>query len=815
MSDSKNYKDKGGRVPDRMSRQVPEQLVPVVPMIPLRDVVIMPSCNHELYVGRAPSVAALERSLASNTHELIFITQRDEFKDNPAKADLYDWGCLARIESFSRTDDFIRVEVLGLERIAVRWIEQDPASGMQQCAYEVHPTAGEPAPKAARRLIAKLAAKLPDDEAKLLGMIEQAGVAADMVAAHLRMPIKDQQSFLEIIEVPERIGFLERHFARESEIQGIEKRMRREVEKQTRQHRQDYLEDRASSIERQLGESGAGDESEELRRKVRAAGMSEEAADKCLQEIGRLATTSPLSPESSVIRSYLDVLLGLPWQERSKLQTDLVHARKILDDDHCGLAKAKERIIEHLAVQQLPQSSKSGTVMCFIGPPGVGKTSLGRSIARATGRRFVRLSLGGIHDEATIRGHRRTYVASMPGRILKAMADAKVKNPVFMLDEIEKLDASHSGDPMAAMLEVIDPEQNHAFSDHYIEVDFDLSEVMFIATANSSDRMYGALADRMEFIELHGYTDLEKADIARNYLIPKQRKAHGLAAAEAGFSKEAIADIIASYTNECGVRGLERNIAKALRKMVLKREQGKARARTPRLSKTKLRQLLGVPLQHNQLKREDQVGIVNGLALKGDSQGIVHQIDALKIEGGKQVEKTGNLKPHIQQAIDTAVTVLRANHRRFGVAPDFTERYGVHIHYPNIDVIHDGNSNGLAIFTLLVSVLTDVPVRMDTALTGAINLRGEACAIGGLRAKLIGAWRQGIKRILIPQIQLREVVEVPKEILAAIEVVPIRNVTEVIANCLTSVPAPYVEEPAAAEKEVLVGKKGAPAVTRH
>ena len=790
--------------------------IPVAPMIPLRDVVIMPSCSHELYVGREPSVIALENSLASSSHELVFITQRDEYKDNPGKDDLYTWGCLARIENFSRTDEVIRVEVLGLERVAVRWIQQDPSTGMQQCGYEIHPSVGEPAPRAARTMVANLAAKLPSAEGKLLQVIEQAGVAADMVAAHLRMNIKDQQNFLEIIEVPSRVEYLQKYFVREGEIKRIEQGLRRQTEEQTRKHRQDYLKGRASSIERQLGESGSGDEGEELRARVKEAGMSEEATEKCLQEISRLATTSPLSPESSVIRTYLDVLLALPWKKRSEVQTDLEYARKVLDDDHCGLNKAKERIIEHLAVQQLPGSKKSGSVMCFIGPPGVGKTSLGKSIARATGREFVRLSLGGIHDEATIRGHRRTYVASMPGRILKAMQDAKVKNPVFMLDEIEKLDVSHSGDPMAAMLEVIDPEQNHAFSDHYVEVDFDLSDVLFIATANASTQMYGALADRMEFIELPGYTDLEKVVIATDHLIPKQLKAHGFTASQMRFAKDALEDMIANYTSECGVRNLERNIAKALRKVVLEQEQdvaAKPRPKSKTLSKTKMRELLGVPLQHTQLRRADQVGVVNGLAIKGDWQGIVHQIDAVRIEGGKQVEKTGNLKPHIQQAIDTAITVLRANHRRFGVAPGFTDKVGVHIHYPNIDVIHDGNSNGLAIFTLLVSVLADIPVRMDTALTGAINLRGDACAIGGLRIKLIGAWRQGIKRVLIPHIQLREVAEVPKEILADIEVIPVRNVNEVIANCLTRAPKPYVNKPREGGKKVLVGKKIPPSVT--
>ena len=497
-----------------------------------------------------------------------------------------------------------------------------------------------------------------------------------------------------------------------------------------------------------------------------------------------------------MLRNYIDMLLSLPWKERSELSLDLAEARRVLDEDHDGLDKVKERIIEYLAVQQLVGATR-GSVMCFLGPPGVGKTSLGKSIARATGRKFVRISLGGVHDEATIRGHRRTYVASMPGRILQAMADAKVRNPVFMLDEVEKLNSSrHSGDPMAALLEVIDPEQNKRFNDHYTEVDFDLSEVMFIGTANSTTGMYPALMDRMEFIELPGYTDVEKELIARRHLVPKQLKEHGVKDGSLRFGQPVLRDMIRNYTKEAGVRQLERLVAKVCRKVVLEEElaapkgRGKGKARpSGTLTKERARKMLGVPLNFPALESKDRIGVVNGLAVIGDWEGVVHQIDAVRIAGEKGVKKTGNLKPHIEQTIDTAASIIRASKGKYGADPKFPDDAGIHIHYPNIDVTHDGNSNGVAVFVLLVSVVNDIKVRMDTAMTGAINLRGEACAVGGMRAKLIGAWRERISRVLIPHVQLREIGDLPKEVTDELDIIPVRNVDEALRHALVRMPS--------------------------
>lgn len=770
------------------------------PLIPLRDVVILPGVSRELFVGRSLSLAALRRALDADDRSVALVSQRDERRDLPGREDLHEVGCLSRIERAAATDDGVmRVSVVGAERIRVDSVGLDPDGEMQVCGYTVVPSRDVPRGEAGERLRGLLLGAIPQaarargkkggEEGALERELAGLGVSrlADRLASMLEFSLDELQEVLETPSVARRADLVMERAQREMLVKRLETRYRQHAREGSKLHREDYLKDKVASIQKALGDSNAED-METLKAKVAGSGMSAEAREKCLQEIGRLASIPPMSPESSVLRGYIETLLGLPWKERSEVNHDLVEARRILDEDHKGLDKVKDRIIEYLAVQELAGNNR-GSVLCFLGAPGVGKTSLGRSIARATGRAFVRLSLGGIHDEATIRGHRRTYVASMPGRILQSMADAKVKNPVFMLDEIEKVDSSVSGDPMAALLEVIDPEQNHAFSDHYAEVDYDLSEVMFIATANERSGMYPALRDRMEFIELPGYTDHEKAQIARRHLIPKQLEANGIPAGGLKLSNSALQDVIRNYTKEAGVRSLERNIAKVCRKTVLRqeREKGAGEGSAPppvSLGKEQVREMLGVPLNFPVLERANKVGIVNGLAVVGDWEGIVHQIDAVRIPGDKGVKKTGNLKPHIEQTIDTAVTIIRASPSKYGVTPKFVEEAGVHIHYPNIDITHDGNSNGLAVFALLVSVLNDIPVRMDTALTGAINLRGEACAVGGLRAKLVGAWRERIARVLVPYVQVRELADVPREVTSQLEVIPVRSADEAIAQAL-------------------------------
>ena len=771
-------------------------------LIPLRDVVIFPHVERNLYVGRRMSLAVLKLVAKVPHPEVVFFAQREERIDRPLRKDLYEHGCLARIEAQSKKEEgIVRVTVRGLDRVRMKdlTLEEEGSDIVLKCVYSRVPSVDEPtgavADRLRRQLLRIIETKRDKSEGPLaskLRSIKSIAELTDQAIDFFSFDIADQQRFLAMTSVLERAQMILEWAHQEDEVRRLERKFREKAEFKNRVHRQDYLKEKAVSIQKKLGETSV-EENDSLRMRVEEAGMSEEAHSKCMQEINRLATITPMSPESSVIRSYIEVLLTLPWQQRTEVNLDLEHARQVLDEDHKGLDKVKERIIEYLAVQQLVEHNR-GSVLCFLGPPGVGKTSLGQSIARATGRKFVRLSLGGIHDEATIRGHRRTYIASMPGRILKAMSDVKVKNPVFMLDEIEKLDASFSGDPMAAMLEVIDPEQNHQFSDHYAEIEYDLSEVMFIATANTSETMYGALRDRMEFIELPGYTDLEKEEIALEHLIPKQLKANGIPTNSLRFSKPALVEIIRNYTKEAGVRNLERCIAKVCRKVVLEQymkddeqDQGTRPGRVT-LTKAKAQKLLGVSLNFPVLKRTDKVGIVNGLAIMDDWEGIVHQIDAVRIPGGKGVKKTGNLKPHIGQTIDTAVSILRANPAKFGVNKKFLDENEVHIHYPNIDIAHDGNSNGLALFALLVSVLNDIPVRMDTALTGAINLRGEACAVGGLRTKLVGAWRERIKRVVIPHIQLREISDVPKEIVAELEVIPVRSIDEALRHTLTRLP---------------------------
>ncbi len=782
----------------------PPSAVHEAPMMALRDVVIFPRLRRPLYVGRPHSLAALEQA-DNYDNRVVFVTQRDELTDQPASEDLYKVGCLAKLGVIASTEEGAKkVDVTGISRVHIEEVVFDSTSEMQLCRYRIIQNTDWPDAAKTKQYMEDLVVASKNNP-KAVGIVgrfadQKPGEGSvdlsymiDHIATATELNNADLQAILELSSVNERANYLLERLSRETVINRLVTEMHDRVTDKNRDHRNDYLKERAASIQKALGDGGQHDIGQ-LRQKVRESGMGEDAMKRCMTEIGRLATMTPLSPEASVIRTYIDVLLGLPWQERSEIKHDLRYARQVLDEDHKGLDKVKDRIIEYLAVQQKVKHNR-GSVMCFLGPPGVGKTSLGQSIARATGRVFVRLALGGVHDEATIRGHRRTYVASMPGRILKAMSEAKVVNPVFMLDEMDKLNVSMSGDPMAALLEVIDPEQNHQFVDQYTEVDYNLSEVLFIGTANSSSKMYGALRDRLEIIEIPGYTDREKLEIAKQHLLPKQIVASGMESKELLLSDEIIMRLIRDYTKEAGVRNLERLIAKLCRKTVLaqdlKTEESKPVTKqvhkTTRITKAKLPTLLGAPMVFHALKRTDKVGIVNGLAVANDWEGIVHQIDALCMPG-KGVKKTGNLKPHIEQSIDAALSILKANPSKYGLDPEFLNTNQVHIHYPYIDIAHEGNSNGLALFTLLVSVLNDIPMRTDTAMTGAVNLRGEACAVGGLRAKLVGAWRERIARVLIPQVQIRELTEIPEDIRAELEVIPVRNVEETLRHALLRLP---------------------------
>lgn len=786
-----------------MSKRLPPMSKPAaaMPMMALRDVVVLPNNRVKLFVGRQLSLNALNDA-TGNDDRIVFVTQREEGKDIPHTEDLYQVGCLAKVIKVLESENSSKqVLVSGQERVLIDEIET--TEKLQRCQFSVLAENDWPAELGSLFDQLRQLYRVEDNEiitaALRSALVSNNDFAAalDRIAGALKLPVQLQQDVLEELSVTRRAQLLLDYQSRERDIIRLESEFNEAARSFNRGHRRNYLKERAADIQSALGDSGMEDV-EELRRKVTEAGMNEDARSKCNAEINRLMTMTPMSPEASVIRSYLDVLLALPWSMRTELNYDLAHARMVLDADHKGLEKVKDRIIEYLAVQQQVGHNR-GSVMCFLGPPGVGKTSLGMSIAKATGRHFVRLALGGVHDEATIRGHRRTYVASMPGRILRAMQEAKVVNPVFMLDEIDKLTASFNGDPMAALLEVIDPEQNSQFVDQYAEVEFDLSEVMFIATANSADTMYAALHDRLETIELPGYTDREKLAIARQHLVPKLMTNNGLAASELSFSASVLQTIIRDYTKEAGVRSLERNIAKVCRKVVLERDivtNKKTKKTSPKIiSKAKVRSMLGAPMTFRALKRRDSVGIVNGLAVVKDWEGIVHQIDAIRLPGEDGLVKTGNLMPHIEHSIDTACAVLRANPGKYGLDPSFLDRHQVHIHYPNIDIAHDGNSNGLALFALLVSVLNDIPVRVDTAITGAINLRGDACAVGGLREKLVGAWRERIHRVIVPQVQIREVADVPRDIADELEVIPVKDVNEVLRHLLVRQPKPVKSKP--------------------
>ena len=778
-------------------------------MMALRDVVIFPHLQRSLYVGRPYSLAALAQA-GQYDNQMVFVTQRDELTDQPNIEELYQVGCLAKLAAISSTDeDAKKVEVTGLSRAQIGEVVFNRDLNMQLCRYRIVKDTDWPEHAIAAQYVEEILTALQSNQKKNQGIDLSAlgnkrsqlakggnlSYLIDRIATSVGVGLTnaEQQHILELPSVVRRADYLLEHLSRETLVSRLEDELHKRTAFKNRDHRQDYLKERAASIQKALGDSGQQD-IDQLRQKVSESGMGEDAVKRCMTEIARLATMTPLSPEASVIRTYIDVMLGLPWKERSEIKHDLKYARQVLDEDHKGLNKVKDRIIEYLAVQQ-KVGHNLGSVMCFLGPPGVGKTSLGQSIARATGREFVRLALGGVHDEATIRGHRRTYVASMPGRILKAMGEAKVVNPVFMLDEMDKLNVSMSGDPMAALLEVIDPEQNHQFVDQYTEVEYDLSEVMFIGTANSTKRMYSALRDRLEIIEIPGYTDREKMEIARQHLLLKQLDAHGMTAKEMLLNKDLIMRMIRDYTKEAGVRNLERLIAKLCRKTVFakdwsseqKQVADKLDRKSTRITKSMLPKLLGAPMVFHALRRTDKIGIVNGLAVQNDWEGIVHQIDALCIPG-KGIKKTGNLMPHLEQSIETALSILKANPARFGLEPNFLDVNQVHIHYPHIDIPFEGNSNGLALITLLVSVFNNIPVRTDTAMTGAVNLRGEACAIAGLRTKLIGAWRERIARVLIPQVQLRELAEVPEDIMTELEVIPVRNVEETLRQALVHMP---------------------------
>ena len=806
-----------------------------LPLLPLRDVVVFPHMVIPLFVGRPKSIKALESAMETGK-AIMLVAQKNASKDDPTEEDLYPIGCVANIlQMLKLPDGTVKVLVEGNYR--GRLVSIDDVGAFFQCAVDSLPLDDEAAPEleALRRAIltqfdqyVKLNKKVPPEILGSLNGIEQPGRLADTIAAHLPIKIEQKQAILEVLPVADRLEKLLGQIETELDILQVEKRIRGRVKRQMeKSQREYYLNEQVKAIQKELGEGEEGADIDELEKKVETARMPKEARKKADAELKKLRLMSPMSAEATVVRNYIDVLVNLPWKRKSKVNNDLSNAEAVLDADHWGLERVKERIVEYLAVQQRVDKVKS-PILCLVGPPGVGKTSLGQSIARATNRKYVRMALGGVRDESEIRGHRRTYIGSMPGKILQNLTKIGVRNPLFLLDEIDKMGMDFRGDPASALLEVLDPEQNATFTDHYVEVEYDLSDVMFVATANTLN-IPAALLDRMEVIRLSGYTEDEKVAIATRYLLPKQMRNNGLKDGELTVSESAVRDIIRYYTREAGVRSLEREVGKICRKvvrrMVLKKGQlvvepsaepqaqsadpadapavlGQgtgATQKTPALGKihvnaANLDQFLSVRrYSYGVAEKENQVGQVTGLAWT-EVGGELLTIEAVSVPGKGLATFTGKLGDVMQESIKAAMTVVRRRAHMFGLKPDFHEKRDIHIHVPEGATPKDGPSAGIAMTTALVSVLTGIPVRADVAMTGEVTLRGEVLAIGGLKEKLLAALRGGIKRVLIPEENTRDLPEIPDNVKNNLEIIPVRWIDRVLELALERLPQPLPEE---------------------
>ena len=787
---------------------LPAELVDL-PLLPLRDVVVFPHMVIPLFVGRPKSIKALEVAMESNK-SILLVAQKSAAKDEPEVEDLYDVGCVANIlQMLKLPDGTVKVLVEGTQRAVIKSVEVRtdvffagalPVDAEDGAEYEV---------EALRRAViaqfdqyVKLNKKIPQEILSSIAGIGDAGQLADTIVAHLPLKLEQKQEVLELFDIRVRIERLLAQLESEIDILQVEKRIRGRVKRQMEKtQREYYLNEQVKAIQKELGEGEDGADLEELDKKINEAGMSKEATAKAQAELKKLRLMSPMSAEATVVRNFIETLTGLPWRKKTRISKDLGEAQKVLDKDHWGLEKVKERILEYLAVQQRVDRLKA-PILCLVGPPGVGKTSLGQSIARATNRKFVRMSLGGVRDEAEIRGHRRTYIGSMPGKILQNMSKVAVKNPLFLLDEVDKMGLDFRGDPSSALLEVLDPEQNSTFVDHYVEVEYDLSEVMFVATANTLN-IPAPLLDRMEVIRLSGYTEDEKVSIAQRYLLPKQMKNNGLKKTELTVAESALRDILRYYTREAGVRSLERELSKICRKVVktllLKKTQTKVAVTARNLDK-----FLGVRrYSYGIAEKENQVGQVTGLAWT-EVGGELLTIESVVLPGKGKTTTTGKLGEVMQESIQAALSVVRKRGKSLGIADDFYQKSDIHIHLPEGAIPKDGPSAGIAICTGLVSVLTGIPVRCDVAMTGEITLRGEVLAIGGLKEKLLAAVRGGLRKALIPHENVKDLAEIPDSIKGKIEIVPVRWIDEVLAHALERAPEPIAEPavpvvPAAAE----------------
>jgi ATP-dependent Lon protease len=782
-----------------------------LPLLPLRDVVVFPHMVIPLFVGRPKSIKALDMAMDAGKH-ILLVAQKQAAKDDPGAEDLYEIGSIATVlQMLKLPDGTVKVLVEGTQRARIANV----VDRGEYLVAEAVPLAGDPGSaneiEAMRRALlaqfdqyVKLNKKIPPEILTSMSGIDDGGRLADAIAAHLPLKLEQKQQILQMGEVGKRLEHLLGVLEGEVDILQVEKRIRGRVKRQMeKSQREYYLNEQVKAIQKELGEGDENADLEEMEKKVKAAKMSKEAENKALVELKKLKMMSPMSAEATVVRTYIDTLTGLPWKKKTKISKDLAHAVKILDEDHYGLEKVKERIVEYLAVQQRVDKLKA-PILCLVGPPGVGKTSLGQSVAKATGRKFVRMSLGGVRDEAEIRGHRRTYIGSMPGKILQNMTKVGVRNPLFLLDEVDKMGQDFRGDPSSALLEVLDPEQNDTFVDHYIEVEYDLSDVMFVATANAMN-IPPALLDRMEVIRLSGYTEDEKIAIAKQYLMPKQMKANGIKPDELHVAESALRDIVRYYTREAGVRNLERDISKICRKVVkallLKVSEGKARkAKSPvEINSKNLDKYLGVRrFTYGIAEKRNQVGQVTGLAWT-EVGGDLLTIEAVALPGKGKTTSTGKLGDVMNESIAAALSVVRHRSKQLGIASDFYTKTDLHIHLPEGATPKDGPSAGGAIVTAIVSILTGIPVRCDVAMTGEITLRGEVLPIGGLKEKLLAAGRGGIKKVLIPEENVKDLAEIPDEIKNRLDIHPVRWIEQVLEQALERHPTPLVEDKVAGD----------------
>jgi len=785
---------------EKKSTSVVDEQISVIPVLPLRDVVVYPHMVIPLFVGRDKSIKALESAMEADK-KIMLVAQKSAAQDDPEADDMYRIGTVSTIlQLLKLPDGTVKVLVEGGERARLlRFVDNDEFFKAQVTVLKSE----QPSEREAEVLIrsvmnqfdqyVKLNKKVPPEILSSLSGIEDPERLADTIAAHMALKLDEKQSVLEIIDIRERLEQLMATMESEIDILQVEKRIRGRVKRQMeKSQREYYLNEQMKAIQKELGDmEDAPNENEELQQKIDKAGMSKEAKDKAESELKKLQMMSPMSAEATVVRNYIEALTGVPWKKKSKVKRNLTEAEAVLDEDHYGLEKVKERILEYLAVQQRAKKLK-GPILCLVGPPGVGKTSLGQSIARATGRKYTRMALGGVRDEAEIRGHRRTYIGSMPGKIVQKLSKAGTRNPLFLLDELDKMSTDFRGDPASALLEVLDPEQNHAFNDHYLEVDYDLSDVMFVATANSMN-IPGPLLDRMEVIHLSGYTEDEKLNIAKRYLVPKQIKNNGLLDKEIDIADSAINNMIRYYTREAGVRSLEREISKVCRKVV-KSILLKPTEKKIKVSEANLEKYLGVQrFRYGEAENTDQVGQVTGLAWT-EVGGDLLTIEAAVIPGKGKPLYTGQLGDVMQESIHAAMTVVRTRADALGIDPEFYQKFDFHIHVPDGATPKDGPSAGAGMCTALVSALSGIPVRADVAMTGEITLRGEVLPIGGLKEKLLAAHRGGIKTVLIPHENERDLADMPKTIIDNLTIKPVRWIDEVLELALTRMPEPLTKD---------------------